>query len=296
MNKTTFDQALFKIVRKRVRQEIGCKENKPPGERAPRYRKKCQLHFINSVNLTGLLTGLDTGSGMSIDTSYFSCCQGTGKQMDRQRNCQSQCDLLHRLAGVKGIEAAFQRYWRKAKKWPTLTLELETDLLSVLTQMITGYSRQAEIFRGRSGHPGHIWNGAIAAAWKFGLKTHCVRLAQTSSISLLPKEKSDSKPFVIVVEQVEKLWDLSILHKLEIIIGFVYRSNSFLILEIVDQNLLNSGSFDENSPEGNQCFDTRTQAAMRIAQAKAQPLAALLSREGRSRLHSLCYFPRIEEH
>lgn len=203
--------------------------------------KTCLVRQLAEPRLHGLAPGLCEKDGLLvIDQAVWGCCGGSGfrevlADKGGSPSTMVACDLAHRLRLAQDIHANYLRLYPESPLSVTVGAKILAPYLERLCLIARGVShlglclmapepseasRQAT--KG-SDHPISLWQVAIMAAWRFGLKGHVVDLAKSDSSRLLPTAGQES-PRVMFVENVDRLWDAVAAERFELVVQYAYNA------------------------------------------------------------------------
>jgi hypothetical protein len=262
----------------------------------------CLLKLLSDPSLSGVtpalltpgtqLSGGEILRGFRLEPRFFPCCDGKGVSVDSVANKTTFCGLPQRIKAVRDLLRRYQSIWGDSKlPMPTeLSPVLLRQVLSRLKAHVDGAEMKGFFWRcsSNAGGPSLLWAVALCAAWRFGLQVHLVNFTRLLEPSYLPKVA----PALILVEQVDKLWEPRFSEELEGLVSFAYRSKSPFWLELASAAPLESVA---KAPTANPQSPQRTESPLRTRNAFSRKIATMkertplgwLSASGRSKLRSL---------
>jgi hypothetical protein len=245
--------------------------------------QKCAIRYLENPRLSGVLIGVDlTGEIARLNPSDFSCCSGTGLNLQADGSVY-RCDLIKRLQAVQGILATFELVWGRPLVASLQTLQLTSEHTQWLADFAAGRvqkGRCLQASRDRS-QPGVLWAIALAGAWRFGLRTHVVTMGSTRPGGYFPKEPAcdDQRKLIYLIERVDKLWTPERAFDFETLVGWCDRAETPLWLEVLveEKKVVRAGA--ETARAG--------QYSRKIADLKNKPALSWLQRDCASRLSAV---------
>ena len=248
---------------------------------------RCILKALGNPGLNGVIAGLQFKEGkLEYNTSMFPCCEASSIRYDESSNTQLSCDLKKRF------KAAEQLYLHYFKTWPKsqaalpheISANRSSDILRKAAAMIKGVETQATVIKGLKSGPSILWSYALCLGWRFNHRTHIYTIGKTAQSGLLPKDSTDERPLVILIENVHKLWDSKNKEDLELLIQYAYNSNANLILEV--KETINTSTESANAKTVSSVIQRK------INKLKDKPYWEYLSQDSISRLKTMCYLPK----
>lgn len=242
--------------------------------------------------LPGILPGLKLGdSTWSLLVEDLPCCHGTGERLAKSADTTERCTLGVRLKETRRL--AHQLARTKAASFglgPLLACSADLSLfLRRLNEIATTGRGRGLVWRGSaavdkaSGDPANLrpmtpgpssGQLALLAAWRFNLRPHLVFLDETEPSAVLPTRRAEGAPDLIILGQVDGLWDPYKADSFEAIVGYAYAAMTPLFLE-----------FQANqAPPGRQGASTRVAFGRRLCDLKARNPMAWLSPECLARI------------
>ena len=195
---------------------------------SPRTALDCLLPKLKDPRLSGLVPGLrETEGFLDVDPLVWACCQGTGfrERQDRSSLGSSvlSCHLSRRLRMVREL------YHRFEQTYPEDSLKLAVQghvLAPFLERLRLIASKDATLglclpTQEGATSPISMWQAALMASWRFGLKVHVADLEKTNIKDLLPLRTNDPIQAVFV-EGVRRLWDPTIAERFELLVQYCY--------------------------------------------------------------------------
>jgi hypothetical protein len=244
---------------------------------------RCLLSCLENPRLSGVLVGLDlTGDLARPIAKDFICCSGTALFPCGDGSIY-RCDLLKRLKAVQELLQIFEATWGRHLVPTLLSLQLTSEHLQWLSDFASGRvhkGRCLQANRERS-QPGVLWAIALAAAWRFGLRTHVVTLGTTRPGGYFPKEPSadDQRKQIYLIERVDKLWVPERAFDFETLVGWCDRAGVPLWVEILREEKKPTRAGAEAALGG--------QFSRKIADLKNKPALSWLQRDCISRLNAI---------
>lgn len=253
-------------------------------------RSHCLVGQLGEPRLHGLAPGLCEKDGLlAIDRAIWVCCGGSGFRevlAERQGSPSTvvACDLAHRLKLAQEIHAEFLR------------LNPDSPLrLVVGPKPLAPYLERLCLIAKGATHLGlclmppfspdmaispkavvdasiSLWQVALMAAWRFGLKGHVVDLVKTDANRLLPPTGRES-PKVLFVGNVDRLWDPVVAERLELVVQYAYNSMVPLFMS-VSSNSLATG---DSTPRPSGTSSLKGAFSARLARAKSNLALSALS-------------------
>lgn len=255
---------------------------RPP--RAPRGNPApCALACLADPRLQGLAPGLTIDHGRAdADPRVFACCEAKGIRLLFDQDVTESCSLGRRLKGVRSLLArASSRRDGPIEALEPLSPSDQAATLKRLAAIAAGASRKGLAFVSGTGEgqPAvSMLSVAVAAAWRFGLTPHLVRVGVGESRELYPpKTDRDAGLPVLLLEGLDALWEPMQLETLEAVIGYAYRSMTPLFVTVKLPPDRPSAS------EGAGPRLTRGAFSSKIAGVKARSPARWLSPDGLSK-------------
>lgn len=249
----------------------------------------CILKAFSNPSLEGPLLGLGIHKGeLTIDKEMFPCCAAKGERLTND-NKIVHCELKWRFSQVRKLFVQYYKLW--GDKFPLLPQKLNrkdnSKLLENLYSKYFSVGHSGTISRtGSSTVPSELWPMALASTWRFGVSCHFISLGKTKHTDLLPaveveKQRSGQpRKKAIFVGNVNKLSDPSVAFDLETIVGYAYRSNYFLFLELVGNNT--------SVKKPGASMSTKGYFSRKISALKAKSPREFLQADCLSRLESMC--------
>jgi hypothetical protein len=199
----------------------------------------CTLETFTSPRLSGILIGLEVKEGRCTpQPNYFPCCGGVGYQFNKASGVIKPCSLKKRIARVERLLMQFSAAWPGSTAQPPYRISANQSLavLQNIHQVITAEHTRAVTLQGKKETPGLVWSIALACAYRFGLSVEVFTFGKDSSARLFNMASSRQEaPDVIILEQVDKLWDPFIALEFDSFINFAYQGNIPLWIEFSEQ-------------------------------------------------------------
>jgi hypothetical protein len=120
--------------------------------------------------------------------------------------------------------------------------------------------------------PISLWQVALMAAWRFGLKGHVIDLVKTDANRLLPPHGRES-PKILFIENVDRLWDPVAAERFELVVQYAYNAMVPLFISVSSQ----SQSIGDSPPRASGPSSLKGAFSVRIARAKSNLATSALS-------------------
>lgn len=189
----------------------------------------CLLTALAGPSLRGPLVGLNLTQGeLYVDKAVFACCQGEGVREVAVRELAA-CSLKQRLLDVNFLWYRLTQAVGpiKAQELLTsLTPDLELRLLQRLQKLSLGtLTRGVVLPAGHSDRASLVWYVALVATWRYGIRCHVIDWHVGSQPQWAPEARFwQGQRRMILVADVDQLWDPVRVFDLEWLIGLAYQS------------------------------------------------------------------------
>jgi hypothetical protein len=251
--------------------------------------KRCVLEMLENPTLNEILLGLEVIDGdFQYRKDIFPCCEGEGRWYDEEQNTIHHCDLPKRFKRTKNLMIQYYRTW--GSKYPQLphvvSSRNSSAILNSLGNTLKGAAPQGTVVDGFLNQPSLFWPMALACTWRFGLDVHIVNMSNMKQQDLLPniEKLQKDKPVAIFIEQVSKLWNSGVANNFETLVGFAYKTNSYLWVEFAQ------GRKDKSLADS---VTVKKAFFRRIQNIKEKSPYELLDESCISKLKSMCSLPRV---
>ena len=258
----------------------------------------CMLDSLSHPLLNGALPGLKyDGSQLDLNPKDFSCCNATGHIQVAQDNCIKACDLRYRVQKVRKTLVKFHNLWnydgnvkKKDSQEFANNLKLEipgqdaTDVINRLKNWsqggnsLTCKGRMLSKSEDQKG-PGYTWCIALMAIWRFGLDAHVFSFGKSKPENLIP-EVDPRRPMIVLVENIDHLWDVRYAEQLEQLISFCDRA----LIPLWPEFVLRPNEMDLAKQK---LFRNRRSQLEKVQQMKQQSPINWLDDSARSRFSSV---------
>jgi hypothetical protein len=256
-------------------------------------KKRCMLPTLENPALNGILFGLDIKEGeLCFQPDAFPCCHATGTIDDPTANSVRSCSLLPRRADVHELLVQFYTTWGELNpRHPHLiSAGRSATILREVADVLKGNRAQATLTTSDSrGQPSELWAVALTAAWRFGVPVYVRTLGRFTGHPFIDLKKSlqgTNGPSVIILEQVDKLWDSAVVTEFEALVSQAYQINACLWVEFLKNDEPTSKS---KTPFGNSASEI---ISRRVSHLKQRSPFDFLDASVASRLKRLSTVPR----
>jgi hypothetical protein len=269
------------------------------GSQAGRFN--CLVGQLGEPRLHGLVPGLCEKDGLfTIDRAVWVCCEGSGFREvfpERQGSPSTMvsCDLAHRLRLAQDIHAQYLKHYSESPFRLNVGPKPLAPYLERLCLIAKGAthlglcimpprpSDVASSVKAGAASPVSLWQVALMAAWRFGLKGHVVDLAKTNANRLLPAAGKES-PKILYIENVDRLWDPVAAERFELVVQYAY--NAMIPLFISVNSLSQSPDIGASTPRASGPSSLKGAFSVRIARAKSNLAVSALSPDCTPKLRS----------
>lgn len=274
-------------------------DNRHHGAQA--QRSACLVRQLAEPRLHGLAPGLCEKDGLfEIDRAVWGCCLGSGfrEVLPEKTGAPStmvRCDLASRLRLAQGIHSQYRSLFPETPLSLTVGAKTLAPYLERLSLIVKGASHRgvcqislpaspiAPQVGSGSAPTISLWQVALTAAWRFGLKCHVVDLSKTESDRLLPPSTKEA-PQLIFIDRVDRLWDPAVAERFELVVQYAYNALAPLFISVLP--LANAPH--STSPFGKASGSSSVKGAFsaRISKAKANLALSALSPDCQPKLRS----------
>lgn len=251
---------------------------------------ECLLAKLRSPLIKSPLPGLIVHPhGIELMQKHLVCCHGTGLMYDAGSDQTRHCSLTKRLALVASL--ARQASVRPDGDNTLLARAASTPVAPEVAQQFlsigTGGRKGLALTAGEAGRNLQVaYALALAAVWRFEIRTAVVEIGQTSSLDrfvLSLTQDNQRQPELVIAAGIGRLWETQRLEHLEILIGAAYRGQLPLIACL--EPISPSGAVDDTAkPVGFR----RTAVKDRIRNLRTKHPFDFLSAGVRSQLAAIC--------
>lgn len=228
--------------------------------------RTCELINLEDKQTLNVLPGASFQGGVVVPTeSRFSCCDGSGLNLDMNTNKVSRCDLKWRLNQTQSLLVQLAQTWGPEYAKQLINEKLSIEELGWLIQLKKGIPKKGfyRVSQRSKAGPSRFWLMALAAVWRFGLPSHMVTLQKQVFGKLLPKEEQHASKYLLFTENIDALWKPEPLYDLETLISFCDRSVYPLFCEF------KIGEFFQKRDESNQAT-RKSRFTQKIEKKKSQ--------------------------